>query len=138
MKPFDYYLKNGEVKKASVDSALSESLIKDMKDRISKVDLLDINIFPKIIYENVYDALRAFCDAVLAAKGFKSYSHSASIAYLDKFGFDVVFVGEFDQFRCKRNSSKYYGHNVSVGDAKAIKEFFKENEEKINEVIGGL
>ena len=34
--------------------------------------------------------------------------------------FDIVFISELDQFRYKRNGSKYYGVKINAEDAKAI------------------
>jgi pyruvate/2-oxoacid:ferredoxin oxidoreductase alpha subunit len=135
MMPFEYFLNNGEVKNSSKDPELAKSLIKDMQERIEKVEILDIRIFAKIIFENLYDALRDFCDALLALKGYKSYSHQASISFLSSEGFDTPFIEELDQFRYKRNSSKYYGLGISEQESRQIKEFYKMNKGKINKVI---
>jgi len=135
MTSFDIFLNEGDVKKITPDLELAKSLIKDMKERISKSNLLDVNIFPKIIFENVYDSLRDFCDAMLAINGFKSYSHQASIYYLLKKGFDISVVKEMDQFRYKRNGSKYYGVPIIVDEAKDIKTFYKRIKNKIDEIL---
>lgn len=135
MTSFDIFLNQGDVKKITPDLELTKSLIKDMDERLVKSNLLDINIFPKIIFENIYDSLRDFCDALLAKDGFKSYSHQASISYLIKQGFDLPTVKELDQFRYKRNGSKYYGVPVSVDEAKEIKEFYEEIKDHINKII---
>ncbi len=133
--PFDYFVKKGDIKKSSPNKELAISLIKDMEERIKKSNLLDSNIFPKIIFENIYDGLRDFCDAILIINGFKSYSHQASISYLLKQGFDVSVIEEFDQFRYKRNGSKYYGEIISLGDAQQIKDFYNKLKNKINRII---
>jgi len=138
MTSFDIFLAQGDVKKTSQDIELAKSLIKDMEERLDKSKLLDINVFPKIIFENIYDALRDFCDAILALNGFKSYSHQASIYYLLKKGFDISVVKELDQFRYKRNGSKYYGVPISVGEAKDIEQFYKRIKKKIDEVLKEL
>ncbi len=135
MLPFEYFLENREVKKCSKDLDLAKSLIKDMNDRIEKCLMLDIKIFSKFIFENMYDALRDFCDALLALDGFKSYSHQASISYLTKEGFDFSAIEEFDQLRYKRNGSKYYGQVVSEESAKQIKDFYIRIKEKINKIL---
>jgi hypothetical protein len=124
MLPFEYFIEQKEVKKCSTDLDLAKSLIKEMKERIEKSLILDISVFSKFIFENIYDGLRDFCDALLAVNGYKSYSHQASISYLVKEGFDISIIEEFDQLRHKRNSSKYYGESVSKEDAIRIKEFY--------------
>jgi hypothetical protein len=135
MIQFEYFLKTKEVKKCSSDVELAKSLIKDMRERVKKSFLLDENVFAKMVFENIYDGLRDFCDALLALAGFKSYSHQASIAYLSKEGFDVSVIEEFDQFRYKRNGSKYYGQMIMSEDAKSMKEFYSRIKIKIDKII---
>lgn len=135
MMPFEHFLETKEVRKSTPDKNLARSLIKDMHDRINKSMMLDIRVFSKIIFENIYDALRDFCDALLALDGFKSYSHQASISYLYKKGFDFSLLEEFDQLRYKRNSSKYYGEMVSESDTTRMKDFYLLIKDKIDKII---
>jgi hypothetical protein len=135
MMPFEYFLEKEEVKKCSPDMELARSLIKDMQDRISKSLMLNINTFPKFVFENIYDGLRDFCDALLAAAGFKSYSHQASIAYLSKENFNIAIIEELDQLRYKRNGSKYYGRVILTEDALQIRDFYSKIKGKINKVM---
>jgi len=137
MRQFEYFLQTQEVKQSAKDEALARSLIKDMKERIKDASLLDISKFAKIVFENVYDALRDFADALLAIDGFKSYSHQASFAYLAKYGFNTSALDTLDRFRYKRNGSKYYGQRVSIEEAREIAEFFKNNKEKISTILEG-
>lgn len=137
MTSFDFFLNQGDVKKTTPDPELAKSLINDMDERLAKTKLLDTTIFPKIIFENIYDALRDFCDALLITDGFKSYSHQASIYYLLKKGFDISVVKELDQFRYKRNGSKYYGVSISIDEAKDINEFYKRIKNKIDGILKG-
>ncbi|HLC65273.1 MAG TPA: hypothetical protein VJI46_04075 [Candidatus Nanoarchaeia archaeon] len=135
MKPFDYYLEIGEVKKAAPDLALAKSLVRDMNSRIKDSKSLLTQNYPKIVFENVYDALRDFADAVLAIEGYKSYSHQASFAYLAKFNFNIQMLETLDRFRYKRNGSKYYGQTVSVEEAKEILDFHNGIIKKIDRII---
>ncbi len=135
MKPFEYFIETQEIKKGMKDIALAKSLVKDMALRIKDTLSLDIYKLPKLIFENVYDALRDFADAVLAVDGFKSYSHQASFAYLSKYDFDEAILDTLDRFRYKRNGSKYYGQGISIEEAKEILEFYKKNKDKINNIL---
>ena len=135
MKPFKYFLETNEVKKTSQDKALASSIIKDMLGRIKDISSLDISKFPKIAFENLYDSLRDFADAVLAMEGFKSYSHQASFSYLKKFDFAEETLETLDRFRYKRNGSKYYGQIISEEEAKEIFEFYKKIKNKIEEIL---
>lgn len=125
MDDFEIYIKDEKVKKQASDTELAKSLISDAKQRIEKINQLDIKSFSKIIFENVYDALRSILDAILAVDGYKSYSHEASIVYLKKYKIEDSVLKEFDDFRYKRNASKYYGKSVSAEDALDIINFYK-------------
>jgi len=129
MQTFEYFLESNLARVGAPDKERAKSLINDGKGRIESIETLDINKYPKIIFENIYDALRDFCDALLINDDFRSYSHEASISYLFKKGFDVTVVNRLDRFRYKRNSSKYYGEQVSIDEAKQIKDFYLEIKE---------
>lgn len=134
MKPFEYFLEDKEVRKISKNIELAKSLIKDMEERI-QTSLSLSDKFKKLIFENIYDALRDFCDSLLAKDGFKSYSHQASISYLSKYNFSIVEIQKLDDFRYLRNSSKYYGKPINEDNVKEIKSFYSELKEKINKLI---
>ena len=131
MKPFEYFIKEGDVKISSKNIALAISLIKDMNERFDEIKSLDERKLPKLVFEHIYDALRSFCDALLAKDGYKSYSHQASISYLSKYGFDINTIWNLDKFRYKRNGSKYYGEKITYDNAKEIKEFFNKIKSRI-------
>jgi hypothetical protein len=135
MNEFKFYVGENKVKKQRADIELAKSLINDAEERIKKVSKLDINIFSKIIFENVYDALREVIDALLAVDGYKSYSHEASIAYLKKYKIEDSTIKELDSLRYKRNSSKYYGKSISEEDAKEIIDFYQKYSEIIISVV---
>jgi hypothetical protein len=135
MKPFESFLNGKDVKKSPVNIILARALINDMKTRIKENWDLNEKEKAKTIFENIYEAIRCFCDALLTINGFKSYSHEASISYLLKKDFDVASVQKFDNFRFKRNGSRYYGRIILPEDAKEIKEFYMRIKEKINKVI---
>lgn len=131
MNDFELYSKEGKVKRQTPDFELARSLLADSITRIDKIKKLEINEFSKIIFENAYDAIRDILDALLAVDGYKSYSHEASIAYLKKYAFEDSTLRELDDFRYTRNSSKYYGKDVSEDDAREILSFYQKYSEKI-------
>lgn len=135
MKEFEYFVKIGDVRKKEPNPALARALALDMQRRIRDASALDLERFPQIVFELVYDALRDFCDALLSLKGYKSYSHEASIAYLAKEGFDIVSVSELDGYRYKRNGSKYYGAQMGVEDAGVITAFYMKNKAKMLKIL---
>lgn len=135
MKPFEYYLKNKNVRKVSINIQLAKSLVDDIAQRTKEMVKLDAKNSPKIIFENIYDSLREFSDAILAIDGFKSYSHEASIAYLKKYNFSDAEISALDRFRYKRNGSKYYGKKIYTEDCEDIEKFYKEIQIKFNLVL---
>jgi hypothetical protein len=135
METFDYYVEKGEVIKQIPNLKRAKSLLNDAEARLKDVDNLNIEKFPKIIFENVYDAIRDICDAILISEGWKSYSHEASISYLAKKGFDIIVISELDGYRYKRNGSKYYGEKVEVEEAKEIKLFFVKIKDKLYKLL---
>lgn len=135
MKPFEYYLNSKDVRRTGKNLVLAKSLINDIKTRLKENWNEDEEKRPKTIFENIYDALRNFCDALLIKDGFKSYSHEASISYLSKYNFSIAEISELDKFRFIRNGSKYYGRIIMPEDVKNIKEFYLKIKEKINKLV---
>ena len=135
IREFKFYLEEGSIKKSEPNLALASSLIKDMESRIKDVCSFKLNQYPKLVFENVYDALRDFADALLALDGFKSYLHEASFSYLKKYNFDGASLFILDKLRYRRNGSKYYGQIISIEEAKEILKFYNKNKEKIEQII---
>jgi len=83
MKDFSVFLMEGSVKQQQPDRNLSEDLAKDCQERFDDAKLsLGTGRKPKFIYENVYEALREAADSILFLKGYKSFSHEATISFL--------------------------------------------------------
>jgi len=135
METFEYYEKQGLVKKGTQNLERAKALIKDANERISDIKLLSIEKFPKLFFEHLYDALRDFCDAILIIDGYKSYSHEASISHLSKKGFGIDAISKLDNFRFKRNGSKYYGQKILISDAKEILDFYNLTKGKFNKIF---
>ena len=122
VKNFEFFLKKEEVKKRSPDENLAYSTFKDGLERIEFARQLLHKAKPKYVLENAYEAMREAADSVLYLRGFKSFSHEASIVYLIKEGFNEKDILEFDRFRRIHNGIKYYGKDCDLSDAEqAIK-----------------
>ncbi|MBI2656919.1 hypothetical protein HYX03_04210 [Candidatus Woesearchaeota archaeon] len=122
VKDFEFFLKKGDVKSQSPDKNLTYSAFKDSLERIEFAKQLLHKAKPKYVLENAYEAMREAADSILYLRGFKSFSHEASIVYLTKEGFNEKDILEFDRFRRIRNSIKYYGKDCDLSDAEqAIK-----------------
>jgi hypothetical protein len=123
MKDFEFYIEEGKVKECFKDIELVKSLINDAFERERLINILEVSSMAKIIFENAYDIIRNILDAILIMDGYKSYSHVASISYLKKYNIDELVILKIDKFRYDRNSSKYYGKDVTEEMAIEIKEF---------------
>lgn len=135
MSNFEHFIAKNEVRKELPNIALASSLIKDMDERLEKSMRLNIGVFSKMIFENIYDALQDFCNAILALDGYKSYSHVASIVYLSKFGFNDSEINLLDKFRLRRHGSKYYGVEISKEEAEEILDFYNKIKSKMDGVM---
>lgn len=124
MKDFSVFLAADSVKKQQSDRNMSEDLAKDCLERFDDAKLSFRTVRkPKFIYENAYEALREAADSILFLKGYKSFSHEATISFLQGFSeLSPKEIADFDRMRIKRNGMKYYGKSCSEKDAEeAIK-----------------
>lgn len=123
MKDFSVFLLDGSVKRQQQDRNLSEELAHDCIERLDYAKTSEITERKaKYAYENVYEALREAADSILFLQGFKSFSHEATISFLQQFELTQKEITGFDRMRAKRNGMKYYGKSYSVKDVEeAIK-----------------
>ena len=125
MKDFSIFLADRSVKRQQPDKNLSEDLARDCLERFEDAKLsLKTGRKPKFIYENVYEALREAADSILFLEGYKSFSHEASISFLQKFNeLSTKDISDFDRMRAKRNGMKYYGKSCSEKDVEDAVKF---------------
>ncbi len=125
MKDFDSFVESGDVKKQAPDANLSNSLVNDAVRRLEYAKSSPLTgENAKYVYENTYESLREAADAVLFLQGYKSFSHEATVAFIQRFDeFSVREISGFDRMRIKRNGMKYYGKSCSADDAKEAMEF---------------
>lgn len=124
---FEDFIANGEVKRQSTDKNLANALVKDSLERIKFIErMIESLENPKYIIENIYDAIRELIESKLAADGFRSYSHEATILYLKNFkeftNSEVVFL---DELRKLRNKIKYRGENVGKEELTKVEKFMQ-------------
>lgn len=122
MKEFQEFIANGDVRKSMRDIALARSLREFSQKRIKFAKLMPLEEQSAFItYETVYDALRELIDSLLTLDGYKSYSHIASISYLQKFPeISPSEIAKLDNTREKRNLAKYYAKPITLAEAKDI------------------
>jgi len=121
---FEDFIKEGSVRRVSPDRQLARSLVKIAKLRLKNLEsisIMDENSFSFI--ENCYEAIREMIDALMALKGFKSYSHEASVEFLKDFyslKIGYALVNKVDNYRKIRNDIKYKGLLTTKKEAEEI------------------
>ncbi len=112
---FKDFIKQGTVRKASIDEALAKSLIKNAKEDMKFFNSLNINENScRRLMTNYYDILRSILEAIATLDGYKIYSHEAFAYFLKEENLAV----KFDRFRKIRNSINYYGSDISIEETK--------------------
>lgn len=119
MRPFEDFLAKKEVKRVSKDFNLAKNLLEQAERRLTKTDKEEITEENRdFILEDYYESLRTLADALLALKGYKTYSHEAPISYLSQYKeFSQYLIEGFDRLRRLRHGSRYYGERTLIEDA---------------------
>jgi hypothetical protein len=122
---FDFFIKNGQVRKASVDKNLAKSLSEQTKKDMEFFDNLEINeVSIRKLVSNYYDFLRSKLEAIAILDGYKIYSHDAFTYYLKEKS-ELSLSVKFDRFRKLRNGINYYGEKISIVQGKEVIEDIK-------------
>jgi len=119
---FENYLKQGKVKRKTPDPEEAKALMEQASDRLAYVkekQISDKNA--KFIFEGSYEAVREAAQSLMSIKGFKPYSHEATISFIKEFhktDFSEEDFAKFDYFRDLRNNSIYKAVLIVPEDAK--------------------
>lgn len=136
---FENYIKLGKVKKKTPDFEEAKTLLEKAENRLEYIKLKDIDgKTSQFLLEDSYEAIRESVQALMSIKGFKPYSHEASISFIKEFhkvDFKEEEIRKFDRFRQLRNDSVYKAVTVSVEDAKASLVFSIQFVNKIKSII---
>jgi uncharacterized protein (UPF0332 family) len=120
---FEYYITEGKAKKQTPNPAEAAALLKKAKYRIeySKDKPLDEKT-AQFALEDAYEAMREAAQSLMAIKGYKPYSHEATISFIKQYhknDFTEEEIRKFDRFRQIRNNSVYSATTVTTTDAEA-------------------
>lgn len=119
---FENYLKQGKAKRKTPDFEEAKSLLKKAENRLQYTKAKEINEKnSQFVLEDAYEAIRESAQALMSIKGFKPYSHEATISFVREFygiNFNDEEIHKFDRFRQLRNSSVYTAAEVPIEDAK--------------------
>jgi uncharacterized protein (UPF0332 family) len=124
---FSNYLKFGKVKKKTPDPEEAKALINKANKRIEYTKSKKINKNnANFVLEDAYEAAREATQSLMSIKGFKPYSHEATISFIREFykaEFKEEEVQKFDRFRQLRNDSVYKAAEITKEDAKSSLSF---------------
>ena len=137
MVDFEAFLKKGEVRLQEKNIILAKALIKSSEKAMNFVKTLKVNDeTSEHIISDSYDIMRELIEAKLAAEGYKSYSHEATILFLKKFPqFKESEIDFLDNIRKIRNSIKYYGKESNETEAKKVLSFLNSILPKLKKLI---
>ncbi|MBI4145688.1 hypothetical protein HY493_05815 [Candidatus Woesearchaeota archaeon] len=134
MKKFEEFLGTNDVRRTSRDPALAQALRTRAEQQMKYIIQLPLtDESATLVFEQVYDALRECTDALLALQGFKSYSHVASITFLERYPSVMqADLATFDNAREKRNLAKYYGTPLTPAETKDLLAFYAAMKPKLD------
>jgi len=136
---FENYIKLGKVKKKTPDTEEAKSLFKQSEERLDYIKLKQINEkTAKFILQDSYEAVREAAQSLMSLRGYKPYSHEATISFIKEYfkdKFNEEEIHKFDYFRKLRNDSVYKAIKIIEEDAKSSFSFAKEFIVKIKPLI---
>jgi hypothetical protein len=117
------------------DKEKARSIRKIIKDRRKFVSTYGLKIYPTVICENYYEIIKELAVAIFLIKGKKfigQYAHKELFEELSiSFGFNDSLIYFLNDFRTRRNGSRYYGQPFD-------KSFLDNHLSKILEIIKKL
>jgi len=142
-KEFEEYVKNGIIRKCSINKPRAEFLINEtekafrgLNKRLEAMGIDEDNA--NSIVKDCYDTIMELVRAKLLLPGYSSagqFAHEAEISYLKKCGLSdnvIIFINDLRYFR---NSITYYGKVLSVEYAEQVVEFTKKTYPKLKEMV---
>ncbi len=139
---FKNYLDRGYVKKKTPDAEEAKALLEKAKNRLEYTKSREVNDkTSQFVLEDSYESIRESAQALMSIKGFKPYSHEATISFIKEFyrpNFNDQEISNFDRFRQLRNDSVYKAKAITNEDAKASILFALEIINKINSILKSI
>lgn len=137
MRSFEYFKSDGRIREITPKKSMAESLLKRAEDRLKSEkdrELDEENSF--LALENIYEALREVLEADMAAEGYSSSDHVATLSYAEeKLGIEEKELNKLHRFRKLRNKSRYEAEEITMKEAKQIIEFAEDFVPAIQEEV---
>ena len=145
LKPFEDFVKEGVVKRVSINSERAKSLIieserkmRSIKLQLEKIGIIEDNANDYV--EHCFDSIMNLVRAKLYMKGYSASgigAHEAEVSYLRELGFTEKDIQFTDQMRYFRNGILYYGTALDKEYADKVLEFTKKTHPKLKELLRG-
>lgn len=138
LNSFENYVILGKVKKQMPNLDEAKALLKkaELRMKYTRIKSLD-NKNAQFVLEGAYEGAREAAQSLMAIKGYKPYSHEATISFLrDVYAplFTEEEINTFDRFRQLRNNAVYNAIVVTKEDAKTCIKFAKKIIVKIKKI----
>ena len=122
MHPFNFYVDSALVKECSSDSGEAKALMYRAIKRLEyiKAQKIDENN-ASFLFEDIHEAMRESVHSIMVKRGYKPYSHEATVAFLEEFYrnfFGEKLVSEFNRYRIMRNNIMYRASYVNEEEIK--------------------
>ncbi|MFA5888444.1 MAG: hypothetical protein WC852_07080 [Candidatus Nanoarchaeia archaeon] len=142
-KDFEEYVKEGIIRKCSVNKQRAEFLIgesnRTLKGLYERVEVIGINENnANSIIKDCYDVIMELIRAKLLLTGYCSagqFAHEGEVSYLKKAGFPDTEVSFLNDLRYFRNSITYYGKILNTEYAKQAVDFTKKIYPKLKKMV---
>ncbi len=145
LKPFESFIKDGIIKKVSINSERAKSLISESERKmrsinrqLEKIGVIEDNANDYV--EHCFDSLMNMVRAKLYLKGYSASgqgAHEAEVSYLRELGFTEKDIQFADQLRYFRNGILYYGTSFDKEYADKVLKFTKKAHPKLKELLRG-
>lgn len=120
MKPLKFYIESGLVRQGSKDPGEAKAMVARASKRLEYVKSQTITEDnASFLFEDIYEVMRECIQGLMAANGYKPYSHEATVAFLDEYYkpyFGEKLVEAFNRYRIIRNNIVYRANSVSKED----------------------
>lgn len=136
---FENYLRIGKAKRKTPDSEEAKSLFTQSEERLDYIKMKQLNErTAKFILQDSYEVVREAAQSLMSLKGYKPYSHEATISFIKEYyaeRFNEEEIHKFDYFRRLRNDSVYKAVIIVEEDAKSSFIFAKKFISKIKPLL---
>ena len=143
LKPFEDFVKEGVVKRVSINSERAKSLIieserkmRSIKLQLEKIGIIEDNANDYV--EHCFDSIMNLVRAKLYLKGYSASgagAHEAEVSYLRELSFTEKDIQFADQLRYFRNGILYYGTALDKEYANKVLEFTKNAHPKLKRLL---